>query len=165
MEGSDGGSAAGGKVLDHRPKNGEFNLENGLKRSEHRVWRNVHRCRIHLAVGKQGDRAMVLPGIGVGMKQLMQRRRGRHGVEQQNNTGQQRGDNCLAALPGLELNGPYHRVKLADIVPDASVWRHTKISDKKLFTMDFTEPMIGSNTDGKEKKRAFRVTCPATCPA
>jgi len=72
-------------------------------------------------VSEQGDRAFVVGFAGVRVDQFMQRRRGRHGVQQQDKTGQQRGDDRLAGWFGLARYEPHSIGKLAHLEPSARV--------------------------------------------
>jgi len=53
---------------------------------------------IHLAVAEQGDRTFVTGLVCVVMNQLMQLGTRRHGVQKQDKTRQQQGENRLAGL-------------------------------------------------------------------
>ena len=55
-------------------------------------------------MGDQGDRALMLAGIGVPVNQFMQRRTSRHRIQQQYNTRQQGGDDRLAGQFEMALS-------------------------------------------------------------
>jgi len=75
---------------------------------------------MHLAVGKEGDGALVLGSAGVGMNPFMERRGGGHGVEQQHRCDQKQCNDCLAAGGGLARVEPHNIGKLAEESPGAS---------------------------------------------
>ena len=54
--------------------------------------RDHHDGGIHLAVDEHGDGALVTGLVGVGMQQFMQPGAGHHGIQQQDQRHQQRGD-------------------------------------------------------------------------
>ena len=70
-------------------------------------------------MAKQRDCALMLALAGVVMEQLVQRGAGRHGVQQQDNTHEHRGDDRLAASQGMVRYEPHSKSKLADVMPDA----------------------------------------------
>jgi len=99
----------------------KFKSRGGLEQSHGHHHRDIGRGGIHLAMGKEGNRALVLAVARVGMKQLMQRRRDRHGIEQQDKRGQQQGDNRPAASKSMTRNKLHNHRKLAEIILDASI--------------------------------------------
>lgn len=66
---------------------------NGQNRND---GRDIGDRRIHLAVGKHRDRAIVIGFARVLVNQFVQLRTRRHRVQQQNKCDQQRGENRLA---------------------------------------------------------------------
>ena len=112
--------AAGGKIPDGRTENGNFNGWDCLNQSQQHCNRDISGCGIHLPVGKQGDGALMLSIAGIRVKPFVQCRRGRHRVEQQDNSRQHRGDDRLAASRELARYEPHNKTKLTDIMPRAS---------------------------------------------
>jgi len=68
---------------------------------------------------KQGNGALMFGFAGVRMKPFVQRRRSGHGVQQQDQTGQQRGDGRLAGWFAMARHESHNNGKLAYIMPDA----------------------------------------------
>ncbi len=74
--------ATGGKTGNGRSEDGKFKAGRKLNESKYCRW-HIHRRRIHLAVRKQGDSALVGGLGGIRVQFLVQRRRGSQQIKQQ----------------------------------------------------------------------------------
>ena len=105
--GKRGRPAAGGKVLNGRAERHEHAAGRGDDERKGGGQGNRDGRGMHLAVGKEGDGALVVGSAGVGMDPFVERRGGGHGVEQQHSCDQNQGNDCLAAGGGLALIDPH----------------------------------------------------------
>jgi len=87
--GRNGRGASGGKVLNGRTENGNFNGRKGSNKSQRRGDSNINTRGIHLAMREQCDGALMSRRACVRVKAFVQRRRRGQCIEQQNKTGQQ----------------------------------------------------------------------------
>ena len=117
--GKNGRSASGGKIFNGRTENGNCDGRNCLNESQHRGNRDINGRSVNLAMREKSDGALMLGAAGVGVKPFVQRRRGGHRVEQQDNPGQQRGNDYLAVRLEMAFYEPHNTWKLADIMPGA----------------------------------------------
>ena len=83
-------------MLNGRAENGKGDGGNSLNKSQQDGNRDIHIRGIHLPVRKQGDGAFVMGAGGIWVKPFVQRWRGRHGIQQQDDSRQQRGHERLA---------------------------------------------------------------------
>jgi hypothetical protein len=108
-------------MLNGRTESGNFEGGKVRDKNRRRGNENIHGGGIHLAVGKEGDGALVAGLARVRMEPFVQRRGCGHGIEQQDQTSQQRGDNRPARLFEMPYYEPHKVVKVADVMPDARV--------------------------------------------
>ena len=71
-------------------------------------------------MGKQGDDALMFSLARVCVKPLVERRRGGQDVQQEDKTGQHRGDDRLAGWFELARYEPHNECKLTDTMMGAS---------------------------------------------
>jgi len=94
--GNNGRSAPGRKMFDGRTEGRKVGNGNYGQEGQRRCNRHVNGGGVHAAVGEHRDRALVPRLVGIRMEPLVQRRRRRHGIEQEDNAGQYHGHGHLA---------------------------------------------------------------------
>jgi len=99
-----GRGASGGKIFNGRSKVGKSVLGSRLDPKDFCNGGNVHRSRVHLAVCKQRDNALVTRFVRIVMHQFVQRRAGRHRIQHQNKRRQGQGDSRLAELVEMAIH-------------------------------------------------------------